>query len=1569
MEDNSVNNNQPEENKVEELEMVNNTVIGEIPVETVSPKEEKRLIQFIKKYKKPIIGSIGVLVLLVALILLFFGKKDGTLSIGPNKNFAITSVEKESQSNYVQNNETFIVKTESGSLDEVEKHLYIEPAVNYKVEKVSKNEYKVVAKDIPSDKIVNVKYIDNKVVENAWAFQSTKDLTVTSVYPANETSDNSVNSTIEITFSYPEVDDINKSVVIEPKVEGTFEHNGRTWILKPTKPLKENQTYTITIKDDIKSGNTKLKEGLKTTFSTYEDDDDNKSKGYNSITLDDIETFRTTENPMFITKDEVSKIEMHQFNSSEDFRKYISNETNYKIKSLGSVSFKKLNNNLYMVNKKYGKGYYLLKAFDSKGKLFFLIPIQVNNLQAYLMTSSNDLLVWTSSNNKVQSNVEVSYEKNTVKTDKDGIAVIKKYNDKNDKLKYVKVGKDNPLYIGVENGDYEQYPHGYLYTDRPLYKNTDDVYIFGYIPFKYFENKNFNKSDFVLSLGEDTKIPIDIKDDGTFTTKYHLDNYQSDDMYLSLSYKDTTIANRYFEVKEYEKEMYDFKIDMKKNYVYAGEKFEFSVKVTHISGVTVPNKQIKVILDDDSVITGNTDGNGVAKFSIKTSRDEDADQIYHSEGIQVKSTLTESAQEGFSFSYMVVDRLVDMDNDDYNDKNKTFTAEVNTLSTNKNLKTIHWGVNDLIDKPYNGNAKIELEETTYTRKITGYEYNEITKENVPEYEYDSDTKIVKTGNYKIKNGKINYKVNYNYKKATEDVYYSYYLKFTLNDSKKIKTEFSFYVYNNYYDDYDDPYMDGYVWSDWTDIVDDSYYGLYNYYMPNSEDVYSVNNQIIRDLYSYNGKKETGNNKFLLIKYKNNIIEKKIINNVNEISTTFNDDDRPGIKITGAYLKGGNFYRLPSEYLDYNEQDSKLNIEIKPNKKTYKPQEEVTVNLKVTKKDKGVKAKVNVSVVDEGVFKARDDSTNILEEVYYDMYYRQYTYSTYRDYNLFTSGGGKGSTSGAGRSDFGDTIFFKTIDTDSNGNAKVKFKMNDSITSFRITAHATTDNVDLGDNHTNIESSLPISISFSKPLGVKESDDVVLNAIGIGTVNDNINYEFSIEGIKKKITKTGKLSQSVYANFGKLPAGHYTATIIAKAGKENDKVTYSFDVVRTQVEISVKTTKNIKDTKSIKPTKNPIKLEFYRDSYKTYEKYLDILKETNENRLDTIFTYNKALDFENKYSNKNYKLDLGDIHKYKSEYGYKYLPGDENVSYELTAILTYYDSKFAIKKSKLYKLTKSDDSNDVLNGYMNLAAQKEPILDDLKQMNICNDKTALAYLFLGDYRNARNCYGNISDDGIKVYISTFIDKKNTVNMIDSLYKKEPANRYVYLAMVSYFENNNAGLSTKELVTVSYGDKKEEIVLTSLGKKYLTVSQKELNELKIKSKFKDINVTYYYEGLLDELDNSKKIPAMISKISKNKVTLGSTVKLDVDIRNIDNYSYIDLYLPYGLTLGDNFKSDSAYVAASTKEHVKFYVYRKNSNNLSIPLYASSPGSYKIEPMIVKKDGKYQISNSLNITISEK
>ncbi len=1562
-----------EEEKLDEpVTPIEESTIKKSRIKEFFKKENlKEFFQNLIHNKKAMIGIGVVLVAIIVLMCFLLTRNKKTYDeTYYEPTFTIKNIEKLSSGEYAENNETFVVETEKGSLEKVKKHLVIEPAVSYEVTKKGRNTYFVTVKDLPSDKIINLKYIDNDVVEDKWAFQSTKDLTVTSVYPANNTSNISTHSTIEISFSYPNIDDISNSVVIEPKVEGTFVKSGRTWIFHHEKPFEEDKTYTITIKDDIKVGDKKLKEGVKSTFSTYNTSESGKALNYNSITIDNIATFRTNENPMFITSKEIAKVEVLQFNSSDDFNKYISNETNYKIKTLGNVSFKKLEHNLFVLNKTYKEGYYLEKAYYENGQLSFAIPMQINNLQSYVLATQNDLLVWTSSNNKLASDIPITYSSQNTKTDKDGIATIKRYNNKDEKVKYMKVGKNNPLFIGIQNVDSETLPHGYIYTDRPLYKNTDDVNIFGYIPLKYYEDK-ISKDQFVLSL-KDEKIPIEIKDDGTFTAKYHLDNYKDSDLWLDLSYKNQTIATRFFEVKEYEKEMYNFKIDMEKNYVDAGKPFEFSVTVNHISGVTVPNKEIQVILDK-KVLTAKTNYNGVAKFSLPTSREEQpgsyySGAVYHTEHIQVKSSLTEAAQEGIGISYYVIDNYAKVTDFKYDSKNNEANIKVDTLTTAKSIKNVSWDMSSLIDKPYNGNIKIELEETKRTRRLIGYEYNEITKEKTPDYEYDTDTNIVSTESFSVKNGKLKYKNKYKMNKSTEETSYSYYLITTIKDKNNNEVKSSHYIYD--YQLNDNNKVVGYYRSDYN-IVSNEYYNLYNYYMPEEEISYSVNSPIIRSLYSYKGDKEVSNNKFLLIKYKNNIIDKKILDKVDSIKTTFNDDDRAGIEITGAYLKDGNFYRLPPEYLDYNKEDSRLDISLKPNKKQYTPKEEVTLDIKVTKKDKGIKSKVNISVVDEGVFKSSEDSTNILNNIYSNLNYHQYTYSTHRDYSLYMEYGGLGSTGGPTRSDFGDTIIFKTIETDSSGNARLKFKMNDSITSFRITAHATTDDVDLGDTHTNIESSLPVSISFKKPQGVKESDDVVLNAIGLGSTNEEITYDFTIKETNKKITKKGKISDNVFANFGKLKAGNYTAIISAKTKKAADKVEYKFTVTKTQTEISVKNTSNVKKTKSIKPTKNPIILELYRSIYKEYSKYLEILKETDEDRLDIKYSYYKGLVYDNKYNDLKGNPELGDISKFKNKNGYKYLPGEKE-DYTLTAILTYYDNSLGFNKNSYYEKVNSNEMNTKMDGYINLAAMKEPILDDLHQISTDLDgenleKLALSYIFLGDYNSAKKCYKKISNVGLKTYLSTFIEKEKAKEKIDKLYATDKADRYLYFSIISFFENNNVDLSSKENITVYHEDKKEEFELSSLGMKKITIYQKDLKDLKFKTKYKDIYVNYYYDGLLDDIDESHK-KLNIKADLPDKTKLGSTIKLKINIKEIDNYTTLNLYLPNGLTLGEGFSSNFASINSNTKEKLSIYIGEKNSNTISIPLYASSPGEYVLEPIVIKKGNKYQVSNVSKITITE-
>ena len=57
----------------------------------------------------------------------------------------------------------------------------------------------------------------------------------------------------------------------------------------------------------------------------------------------------------------------------------------------------------------------------------------------------------------------------------------------------------------------------------------------------------------------------------------------------------------------------------------------------------------------------------------------------------------------------------------------------------------------------------------------------------------------------------------------------------------------------------------------------------------------------------------------------------------------------------------------------------------------------------------------------------------------------------------------------------------------------------------------------------------------------------------------------------------------------------------------------------------------------------------------------------------------------------------------------------------------------------------------------------------------------------------------------------------------------------------------------------------------------------------------------------------------------------------------------------------------IYAKTKEKVSIHI-NKNSSVISVPLYASSPGKYVIEPIVVKNGDSYQLSNSVKVKITD-
>ena len=126
----------------------------------------------------------------------------------------------------------FKVSTLNGSIEKLQKALYLEPAIDYEIKEISAGkEYEVIpVSELSDNTLFNLDYVGNDVVKYKWAFQTKKDLSVSQIYPANGASYVSRNSVIEIAFSYPNVADVDQHFEISPAVPGHFETTDRVMI-------------------------------------------------------------------------------------------------------------------------------------------------------------------------------------------------------------------------------------------------------------------------------------------------------------------------------------------------------------------------------------------------------------------------------------------------------------------------------------------------------------------------------------------------------------------------------------------------------------------------------------------------------------------------------------------------------------------------------------------------------------------------------------------------------------------------------------------------------------------------------------------------------------------------------------------------------------------------------------------------------------------------------------------------------------------------------------------------------------------------------------------------------------------------------------------------------------------------------------------------------------------------------------------------------------------------------------------------------------------------------------------
>ena len=1492
---------------------------------------------------------------------------------------------------------TIYVEGDNPSTEDVQKSIYMEPALDYTIEKtLNKNEYILkVKQNIPDNTILKLQYVKNQITQDSWAYQTSTDLSVTKTYPYDNEKKVSKNTTIQVEFSYANVENFENNVKIEPDVKGKWEHKEKTWIFIPEEELEYGE-YRVTIKAGINAEKEKLKSdyifGFRVSKSYNNDDVE-----YSQITIDKITTANPNElvrimyNNYKYEEIDFGKVEISKFKNIDEFIEYV--KTNDYSKATDKKEYEIEDRGSHIeLKEKLQKGYYVAKVKDEDDDILFMCPIQISDVSAYAMETERDILVWVAKNGNLAEGINVTYNNENKKTSNNGIA---RFNGKlkDDKsLDFLKIS--NELVVGIYNYSKDNYPRGYVYTDRPLYKNNDTINVWGYVPTEFFYDEV--EDDFYIELNSDGKQKISVDKDGNFKYKFDLKNYMDQEYaYIDLYYKNTEIAFRRIEIKNYELQNYSYEVIANKNYAYINEAYEFDVKVTHITGIAVPNKSVKVNFNGDTYIE-KTGKDGKARFSIKINVKDDDKTIPNYEQIQIfNGDNQEYTDQEENYDIQVLTRNTYTDSE-YRGSGDSYNATLYKLDLTKNEMLEYYDNSKLYNGTYETKVDVILEEIKREAKVVGHSYDYYTKQNEPEYDYETTKKETKVKTITSKDGKV--LINRNELEIKEntkniDYYYNLYISYKDLDGKEIKDHIANIDKNDEnYSIYSHRigYRPGYEMVANSDLlyeassnIDEPRYNSYRYYLKANQENYSLKPgmELKFDLLesTLDGHKKINNDgKLLTIWFKEDISSTKLVTD-SSFSYKFNEEDFPEIKMTSVYFVNGKFYRMPTEYYLFDENENKVNVEITTDKEEYKPGDTVKVKVKTTNNGKAIKTPVNISVVNEAVFAIQDDYTNILEQVYEFKDYPVYTYSTFIDELNQVLGGAGGGGDYEPRGKFEDTAYFDLGMTNDFGEANFEFKLPDNVTTFRITAHSANKDAKVGVGTKKITSKLDFFVQTVEPRNIKTSDDVVLNATAILNENKEVEYEFKIEELNKVLTAKGKTNNISTVNFGKLKYGTYTAVITGKCENYTDAIKFRFNVIESSQEVKTKTTTELTNAVNIVPTKNPIVLEIYNKKMSKYIEYMDFIESTETDRLDTIIAYNKVQELKNKYYNTDgYNGRNIDVSDYKTDNGYlKNLENDKE-DIVLTALTQFYSNSYYTGKYIDQELGKDDN---VFEYYLLSAAKGEAVLNDLlvlkQEKNITNYNkllVTLSFEFLGDYTNARELYNTISlsEEEQKEYgsiiaiIDTFIAKDRAQERIDNIIKNKPEDEYIRFAILSYFENNVVELEKEDTVKVISNNLNEQIKVNGLEVKKLVINNEDLASIKFETSSNNLMVSYYYQTALEniESDNIKKD----IKISMDKnIKLGDTVTLKVKFEKA--YSgIVKIALPNGLRLEQGTRyniGNNCWIENNNIDYITVYK-RESCDEMKIPLIAILNGEYEIESVVLREKGDYHISNSLEVNI---
>lgn len=1090
----------------------------------------------------------------------------------------------------------------------VKEALKLTPEFTYSLDKqAGGREYQIIPTEKLAPNTIYTLSFDQEGLDKenlSWAFQTKGKFRIIRSLPSDKSTHVPVNTGIELTFSHDNFDisKIKDYFSISPQAEGNFEKHKKTLVYAP-KALRPATVYTVTLKKGLAlPGTTEtLAEDYVFSFETGPADQDKPGFNFDMDTnLTEFSTAYTPAFPVYFYNQYSSDgstgtapplhIDLYRYPDHQAFQASLAKRDKiprwsyftwngyeekinpqYKTAEYDTQFLKVNNYNHFIVfPEELEAGYYAaeFKAGDAARQVWF----QVSDLAVYLAQGQENSLFWVNDlkTKTPASDVQVVVDSKqlSVTGDSSGTVLIQeKLMGAERDYALVKSGSKETL-VPLE-GRQDWYPKNspnamdywkYLYLDRELYQPEDTINFWGVLSLR--NNNDVQANEIMVELrgtegpyyegAENSpilsqKLPVK---DKTYTGQMKLPVLKPGYYYLQIKIGDTVLLSRGFSVETYQKPSYKLTLTKDKRAIFVGDTLNFQAKTTFFEGTPVPGLKLNYYIQDkNDTITTNDKGEAIIPYIGFIHEDANISYGYVSLGV---SAMLPEAGEIYSNGELYVFKSkvyltgeVQRQKDGYNLTAKL--AEVDLTNINNGSYVAE--ENFLKGPVANSLIKASLFQEVWTKEESGQRYDFINKKVEKTYNYNYSTQRLSDFELRTDSqGNVSYT-------GELDPESSYYLELSAKDSEGRQFKKRLHIggnsYNNpeykYYFLQGTPGIDGYEPGEEAEVS----------FMVNDKELVPTENSILY----FQGQ---------------TVIDAYLVNGNSKYSFTFEAEHVPNVNIYGVYFDGNTYHEANSASISFARKTRALDVKIETDQEEYRPGGKVKLELQVTDvNNKPVKgAQVNLNLVDEALFSLHDQSVNFLDSLYGD---RLNLFLITRKSHDHPQPGGGAESGGEGdsiRKDFRDTVLFTTLQTDGNGKAKVEFQLPDNLTSWRVTYHAFTDDLQAGSGTKQIPVRLPffIEMTLNKTYLEGDSPMVILRSFGVKLGNNQpVAYKMKLvnsEGEEKNWTENGEAFTPLDWKLPALAVGKYTLTVSATSGGLEDSLVREFEVAKSLQERTV-----------------------------------------------------------------------------------------------------------------------------------------------------------------------------------------------------------------------------------------------------------------------------------------------------------------------------------------------------------------------------------------------------------------